>query len=141
MASTMGLKIQLVSDNKVIYELPLSIDDWKHEALEEELDDLETDLNETLEIHDILSNETRVKLLCGNIRKIDSRFTEFMEELDTNQKIISENLHRMMDMDLIKRIQKKPRDIHYEPSELGFASILTCLAMRKVMDEVRRNWR
>jgi len=137
----MGLKIQLVSGNKIIYELPLSRDEWKREALEEELDELEKDLNEILEIHDILSNRTRMKLLCGNIKKLDSRFTEFMEELDTNQKIISENLRRMVEMDLIKRVQKKPKDVHYKPSELGFASILTCLAMHKILGEVKRNWR
>ena len=137
----MSLKIQLVSGKKVIYELPLNRDDWTTEALEEVLNELETDLTYTLEINDILSSRTRIKLLCGNIRRVDSRFTEFMEELDTNQKIISENLHKMVAMDLMKRVQKKSRDIHYEPSDLGFASILTCLAMRRVMDEVRNNWR
>jgi DNA-binding HxlR family transcriptional regulator len=137
----MSLKIQLVAGKKVIYELPLNRDEWKTEALEEMLDELETDLTGVLEINEIFSNRTRIRLLCGNIRRIDSRFTEFMEELDTNQKIISENLHKMVAMDLMRRVQKKPRDIHYEPSDLGFASILTCIAMRRILDEVRNNWR
>ena len=85
----MGLKIQLVSGNKVIYQLPLSIEDWERETLEETMDELETDLSEILEVNDILSNRTRLRLLCKNIRDVDSRFTEFMEDLDSNQKIIS----------------------------------------------------
>ncbi|HJX24033.1 MAG TPA: hypothetical protein VJ574_06510 [Candidatus Bathyarchaeia archaeon] len=137
----MGLKIQLVSGNKVIYQLPLSIEDWERETLEEELDELETDLSEILEVNDILSNRTRLRLLCKNIRDVDSRFTEFMEDLDSNQKVISENLHRMMEMELIERTEKNSREIYYNPSDLGFASILTCLTMRKVLGEVKRNRR
>ena len=137
----MGLKIQLVSGNKVIYQLPLSMEDWERETLEEELDELETDLSEILEVNDILSNRTRLLLLCKNIRDVDSRFTEFMEDLDSNQKIISENLHRMMEMELIERTEKNSREIYYNPSELGFASILTCLTMRKVLGEVKRKRR
>jgi len=137
----MGLKIQLVSGNKVIYQLPLSMEDWERETLEEELDELETDLSEILEVNDILSNRTRLLLLCKNIRDVDSRFTEFMEELDSNQKIISENLHRMMDMELIKRTKKNSGEIYYNSSDLGFASILTCLTMRKVLGEVKKNRR
>ena len=137
----MGLKIQLVSGNKVIYQLPLNIEDWERETLEEALDELETDLSEILEVNDILSNRTRLRLLCKGIRDVDSRFTEFMEDLDSNQKIISENLHRMMEMELIERTEKSSREIYYNPSELGFASILTCLTMRKVLGEVKRNRR
>jgi DNA-binding HxlR family transcriptional regulator len=137
----MGLKIQLVSGNKVIYQLPLSIEDWERETLEEELDELEADLSEILEVNDILSNRTRLRLLCKNIRDVDSRFTEFMEDLDSNQKVISENLHRMMEMELIERTEKNSREIYYNPSELGFASILTCLTMRKVLGEVKRKRR
>ena len=137
----MGLKIQLVSGNKVIYQLPLSMEDWERETLEEELDELETDLSEILEVNDILSNRTRLLLLCKNIRDVDSRFTEFMEDLDSNQKIISENLHRMMEMELIKRTKKNSGEIYYNPSDLGFASILTCLTMRKVLGEVKRKRR
>ena len=137
----MGLKIQLVSGNKVIYQLPLSMEDWERETLEEELDELETDLSEILEVNDILSNRTRLLLLCKNIRDVNSRFTEFMEDLDSNQKIISENLHRMMEMELIKRTKKNSVEIYYNPSDLGFASILTCLTMRKVLGEVKRKRR
>jgi DNA-binding HxlR family transcriptional regulator len=137
----MGLKIQLVSGNKIIYQLPLSIEDWERETLEEAMDELETDLSEILEVNDILSNRTRLLLLCKNIRDVDSRFTEFMEDLDSNQKIISENLHKMIEMELIERTEKNSREIYYNPSDLGFASILTCLTMRKVLDEVKRKRR
>ena len=47
----------------------------------------------------------------------------------------------MIEMELIERTEKNSREIYYNPSDLGFASVLTCLTMRKVLDEVKRKRR
>lgn len=132
----MGLKVQLIKGKKVILEFPLDIEEWQPEVLKQQLEEFEIHLPMISELHDILSNETRMRMLCEMVKTSDCRFSDFMECLDANQKIISESLHRMIDNELVERIERRRRDIHYTPSNLGFASLLTSIFMRKIIDEL-----
>jgi DNA-binding HxlR family transcriptional regulator len=137
----MGLKIQLIKDGKVVLDLPLSIDEWQPESLQRELQSLEEDIQRIQTIHDVLSNETRIRILCELVRTLDCRFSELMADLGANQKIVSDGLRRMTKMYLVKRVEKHPRDVHYNPSPLGFASLATCLIMRRILDEIEQSMR
>jgi len=134
----LGLKIKLVDDGKVIFEFPLDIREWKPEALQHELEDIETGMSNLLEIHDILSNETRMRMLCEMVKSLDCRFGELMENLDANQKTISSSLQRMLQIKLATRIERHPREVHYAPSQIGFTCLLTCAMMRRMMIEVKK---
>jgi len=130
----MGLKLQLVKDDRILFEMPLGIDEWDRRELEEEIDEIEEEINNVEELHDLYSNKTRIKMLCEITRNLDPRFTDLMEELDTNQKVIYDSLQKMMKNDLVERIERHPRNVHYRLSQLGFASILMCAATQRVMD-------
>jgi DNA-binding HxlR family transcriptional regulator len=137
----MGLKIQIIKNGRVVFDLPLSIDEWEPESLQRELHDLEDDIHRVQTIHDVFSNETRIRMLCEIVRTLDCRFSDLMEDLGANQKIVSDGLRRMTKMYLVNRVEKHPRDVHYNPSALGFASLAACLIMRRIMDEVERSMR
>jgi len=137
----MGLKIQLIKNGKVVLDLPLNINEWQPESLQRELQGLEEDVRRVQTIHDVFSNETRIRMLCEIVRTLDCRFSELMADLGANQKIVSDGLRRMTKMYLVNRVEKHARDVHYNPSPLGFASLATCLAMRRILDEVERSIR
>jgi len=134
----MGLKLQLVKDDRILFEMPLGIDEWDRRELEEEIDEFEEEINNVEELHDLYSNKTRIKMLCEITRNLDPRFTDLMEELDTNQKVIYDSLRKMMKNDLVERVERHPRNVHYRLSQLGFASILMCAATQRVMDIIEK---
>jgi len=134
----MGLRIQLVKDDEVICELPLKPEEWEPQALERELRQIELNVVRMQRIHRILSNETRIRMLCEMARGSRRRFSELMEEVDANQKVISESLRGMLENDLIEKVQDRPRVLYYALSPLGFASFLSSIAMCRIMDEIKR---
>ena len=132
----MTLKVQLVKDNKVIVEVPLEREGWEKEALELELEEFESTLDSIAEVHGLFSNKVRVKMLSEVIRFSDRRFSEFMNILNANQKIVSENLRRLATNGLVERIEKKRGEVHYVPTDLGFTSIIACMVMHRILDEL-----
>ena len=75
-------------------------------------------------------------MLSEMIRASDRRFSELMDILDANQKIVSENLRRLVKKGLVKRVEKKPSQVHYIPTDLGFASMLACMVMHRILGEL-----
>lgn len=132
----MTLKLQLVKGNKVIHEMPLEMSDWTRGEIEEELRLLERRIGKVRAIHEMLSSETRIRMLNSIIRNMDVRFSELMYELNVNQKIVNENLERMRNLHLVNRHEKNPREVHYSASRLGFGSFLAMVAIRRVMEEL-----
>jgi DNA-binding HxlR family transcriptional regulator len=132
----MTLKFQLVKDNKIIYEMPLEMNDSTKTRINEELEILEREIGRVRAIHEMLSSETRIRMLSSIIRNMDVRFSEFMDQLDANQKVVNENLERLRNLHLVNRHEKNPREVHYRASRLGFGSFLAMAAIRRVMDEL-----
>lgn len=125
-----------MKDGKVIIDLPLEPGAWEWERLHQESNSLERDLAEVRAIHGVLSNETRFRMICEMVRRSDSRFSELMQRVDANQKIVSESLRRMVDQSLVHRVERNPREVHYFLSPLGFASFISCLIMRRIIQEL-----
>jgi DNA-binding HxlR family transcriptional regulator len=132
----MSLKLQLVKGSRVIYEMPLDINNWTREEIRDELGLLEREIGKVRAIHEMFSNETRIRMLNSIIRNMDVRFSELMDQLDVNQKIVNENLERLRDRHLVNRHEKNAREVHYTASKLGFGSFLAMAAIRRVMDEL-----
>ena len=59
----MKLKLQLVRDGEVLFEIPLSYTDWPREQLENELAAFETDFQKFSKIFVALSHETRWRMM------------------------------------------------------------------------------
>ena len=132
----MGLKLQLVRDDDVVLEIPLDVSGSDRGEMRSLLRMAEHDFERAHAIHDILSSRTRMRLLDEMVRNFDRRFSELMEALDANQKVVSENLGRLRDAGLVERVARAPRDVHYVPSRLGFASLMASAAMCRILDEI-----
>lgn len=132
----MVLKLQLVRNDEVVLEVPLDVNNRDPDEVRNLLGMAERDIERAHEIHGIFASRTRMRMLDEMVRNFDRRFSELMEALDANQKIVSENLDRLREAGLVQRVARAPRDVHYIPSRLGFASLLTSAAMCRILDEI-----
>jgi DNA-binding HxlR family transcriptional regulator len=133
----MGLKVQLVRDGRVIFESPLDVEDAQPDLVRQELEAMERELRSLSGFYDVLSNETRMRMMMELVRTLDRRFGELMEDLDLNQKIVWDSLEQMKSRKLVEKVVHHKRNVHYVPSRLGFASLMVCAMVRRIMDETR----
>jgi len=126
------LKLQLVEDGKVIFEVPLRPEDWPNEQLEHELETLETSFGRLSQIFDALSHETRLRMIKRLMEEQDQtmNFADFMRELDLNPKIVWENTKKLCEGGLIEKVEKG----RYRCSEFGRMEFMMSLALRRLME-------
>jgi len=129
----MGLKIQLVRDGHVIFDVPISITEWPKEVLENELESIERDFQRFLKIFDALSNETRIRMMMKLLMEEDAsvRFADLMQDLGLNPKIVWENLGKLSQCGFLEKTGRG----RYRCSEFGQkAFMLMGLAMRHLLE-------
>ncbi|MFQ6085687.1 MAG: winged helix-turn-helix domain-containing protein [Candidatus Bathyarchaeia archaeon] len=131
------LKIQIVRGGRVLFEAPLvtppTVKERHRRAIDEELQGLSEDFSSISNLLDTLANETRLRMLADMVQE-SRRFSDFMREMHLNPKIVSENLNRMLNQNLIQRRQKR----RYMISPLGWGSLLTmCVVLRRVRGELQ----
>jgi len=137
-ARPMGLKLQLVKDGHVIFEIPISITEWPKELLENELESIDEDFQRFSKIFDALSNETRIRMMIRMLLEEDApvRFADLMQDLRLNPKIVWENLGKLSQCGFLEKTGRGK----YRCSEFGQrAFTLMSLAMRrllKIIDEI-----
>jgi DNA-binding HxlR family transcriptional regulator len=122
-------------DDEIIFEIPLD-QNTSHTTLIDASSEIDNEIFSMIKLHKILANETRARLLMNVVRGLDRRFSQLMNELDANQKIINESLRLMLDEGLLNKIQKNRREVHYHPSQKGIAAFMACFALKRIMDEV-----
>ena len=132
----MKLRLLLVGNGKVLFEVPLSVEDWPKERLENELVSFEEEFDKFSRIFDALSHETRLRMMKrlfeDENRKIG--FGDFMKDLDLNPKIVWESTKKLRDSGLLV----KSEDGKYRCSELGEAQFLMLsLALRRLLQTMR----
>ena len=127
------LKLRIVRDDEVIFEMPLSPTDWPREKLEDELNAFEEDSQKFSRIFTALSNETRLmmmKRLVGD-RNRTTNFTDFMRDLDLNPKLVWENVRKLSEGGLVVKIGRGK----YRCSEFGENGfIMMSLALRRLIE-------
>jgi len=129
----MGLKLQLVKDGDVIFEVPISITEWPKELLENEMKSIEEDFQRFSKIFDALSNETRIRMMRRFLMEEDAsaRFADLMQDLDLNPKIVWENLGKLSQCGFLEKTGRG----RYRCSEFGQrAFTLMGLAMRRLLE-------
>jgi len=132
------LKLQLLKDNKVVFEMPLSMEEWPRERLENELNSFEQELSRFTRLFDALSHETRLKMMTRLFENDDLAlgFADFMKDLDLNPKIVWESTRKLREGGLLT----KSNDGKYRCSDPAVAEFLMLsLALRrliKAMDEL-----
>jgi len=127
------LKLQLVKDGKVIYEIPLYPEDWSRDQLERELDAFETSFDGLTKIFTALSHETRLRMLRQLMgeRDLTMNFGDFMRELDLNPKLVWENTRKLREGGLLEKVEKGK----YRCSDFGRMELMMSLALRRLMKE------
>ena len=128
----MKLKLQLLKDNKVVFEMPLSMDEWPRDRLENELDSFEQELSRFTRIFDALSHQTRLKMMKRLFEDNDLTlgFADFMRDLDLNPKIVWEATRKLREGGLLI----KSPDGKYRCSDPAAAEFLMLsLALRRLL--------
>ncbi len=129
----MKLKLQLVRDGEVLFEIPLSPSDWPREQLEDELDAFETDFQRFSKIFDALSHETRLRMMKRLMEEKDRtiNFADFMRDLNLNPKIVWENAKKLREGGLLEKVDRGK----YRCSEVGQRGfILMSFALRHLLE-------
>ena len=128
----MKLKLQVVRDGEVIFEMPLYLTEWPKEQLENELGYFEAEFQILTKVFTALSNETRLMMMKRLMEEEDRtvNFTEFMRDLDLNPKVVRDNARKLSEGGLLEKIGRG----RYRCSELGEPSfIMVSLALRRFM--------
>ena len=132
----MELKLQLVRDGEVIFEMPLSPSEWPRNQLEDELRTIGGDFHRLSKIFDAFSNETRLRMMRRMIQEEDRTmsFADFMKDLDLNPKLVWENARKLREEGLLRKTGRG----RYRCSEFGQRTfMMMSLALRHLQETLR----
>lgn len=130
------LKLMLVEDGRILLELPLSARSWDRGELNQELEGLENHLDTMSELFRALSNAGRVRMMRAlfESREHNMAFTELMNELGMNPKLVWDSTRRLRRSGLIE----KDDSGRYRPTRQGEAQFLMIgIAMRRMQQILR----
>jgi len=134
----MKLKLQVTKNGEVIFEVPLSMEDWTKRRLTNELTSFERESERFSKLFDALSHETRLRMMKRLLEADDLTlgFGDFMRDLELNPKTVWESTRKLQEGGLLV----KSKDGKYRCSEPGVAEFLMLsLALRhlfKTMEEL-----
>lgn len=134
----MKFKLQILRDDEVIFEIPLSHLDWEEERLKKALDIIETDFQRFSKIFDALSNRTRLKMMKQLLEKRNRviSFTDFMQNLDLNPKLVWENTKKLQEGGLLVKVGRGK----YRCSKFGETSFMMMSVVLKQLLESREKF-
>ena len=128
----MKLKLQLVRDGEILFEIPLSPEDWPRDELVNDLNAFEADFQRFSQIFTALSNETRFMMMKQFIKKRSNTitFSDFMRDLDLNPKIVWENTRKLREGGFIEKVGRGK----YRCSEFGESGfMMMSLALKRLL--------
>jgi DNA-binding transcriptional ArsR family regulator len=131
----MKLKLQILRDDEVIFEMPLSHSDWERERLENALEVMESDFQRYSKIFNALSNETRLMMMKQLLERKNRviNFTEFMRDLDLNPKLVWENTRKLREGGLLVKVGRG----RYRCSRFGETSfMMMSLILRQLFESL-----
>lgn len=133
----MKLKWQLVRDGDVVFELPLSPEDWRNEEVQKEFRVVSEDFKKLSRIFDALSNETRLEMMRRMLEEESGlSFADFMRDLNLNPKIVWENSKKLIDNGLVEKTGRG----QYSCSEFGGrAFVLMSVTLRRLIDSLEED--
>jgi hypothetical protein len=116
------LKLMLVEDGRVLLEMPLSSGSWDRGDLRHEFEDLEDDMERLSKLFHAFSSSSRMRMMRSFFDRADRSmaFTELMNELEMNPKIVWDCTRRLRRIGLIE----KDREGKYRPTRGGEAQFL-----------------
>jgi DNA-binding transcriptional regulator YhcF (GntR family) len=131
----MKLKLQFVQDGHVVFEIPLSPEDWQKEALEIELEATEDSFERFSKMFDALSHITRLRMMNRLIKEDDHQmsFADFMRDLSLNPKTVWENSRKLEEGGFLEKTGRG----RYSVSEFGQTTfMMVSLALRRLIESL-----
>ncbi len=132
----MKLKLKLVRDGAVLFEVPLSPADWPMERLRDELEAFEADCQRLSKVLHVLSHETRLRMMKRLMEEEDHtmNFVDFIRDLDLNPKIVWENARKLREGGFLEKVERGK----YRCSEVGQSGfMLMSLVLRHLMETLK----
>jgi DNA-binding HxlR family transcriptional regulator len=123
----------LVDDGRVLWEMPLQAQQWERGILKREFDEMEKEAKRFERLFNALANEGRIRMMRAFFRDMERpmAFTELMNELGMNPKIVSDSTKRLRRTGLIE----KNEEGKYKPTRTGEAQfLLMSIALRRMRD-------
>ncbi|MCW4037686.1 MAG: hypothetical protein NWF13_02990 [Candidatus Bathyarchaeota archaeon] len=136
---SMGLKLIIEDEGKVILEVLLSPDDWHRRELVREVDQLRRDARRNVKFYEAFTNANRVRMLHCLLERENHTLTfkEFMTDLGLNPKIIRENAVKLQNIGFIE----SPSRGEYRLSKRGqLCFMMTVIAMRRMLQTIREDY-
>ena len=133
----MTLKLQLVENGRIIFQIPLSPMDWSRDELVNDLNAFEANFARYSKLFTVLSNETRLMMMKHLIEKKNRtiNFTDFMRELNLNPKLVWENTKKLREGGLVVKVGRG----RYRCSEFGETSfMMMSLAFRRLLQVLEK---
>jgi len=126
-----------VRDGDVVFELPLSPEDWRNEEVQKEFRVVSEDFKKLSRIFDALSNETRLEMMRRMLEEESGlSFADFMRDLNLNPKIVWENSKKLIDNGLVEKTGRG----QYSCSEFGgTAFVLMSVTLRRLIDSLEED--
>jgi Mn-dependent DtxR family transcriptional regulator len=122
------LKLQLVEDDEILWEIPLEVRQWNQSNLIREFDELEEELQRFEDIFQVM------RMFLEDFNR-PLGFTELMNELGMNPKIVSDSTKRLRSTGLIDKDEKGK----YRSTRTGEAQFLMMsIAMRRMLEFLER---
>jgi DNA-binding transcriptional ArsR family regulator len=131
----MELKIQLVRNGEVIFEMPLSRTSWSKKKIESEFETIEEDFDRFSRIFTAFSNQTRLRMMRCLLENEDNTmsFADFMRDLDLNPKIVWENARKLREGGLLEKTSRGK----YSCSNFGHrVFMMMSFALRHLQEEL-----
>lgn len=127
----MKLKLLLKKNGEVLFEMPLSTEDWTKKRLANELISFEREIDKFSKLFDALSHGTRLKMMKRLLEEpnLTMGFGDFMRDLGLNPKTVWESTRKLQEGGLLV----KSKNGKYCFSEPGVAEFLMLsLALRRL---------
>ncbi len=128
------LKLQLVRNGEILFEIPLSQKNLPKQQFLYELEAMEERIQRMSRIFDALSNETRLKMMRKMLQdNSTTRFADFMQDLDLNPKLVWDNVRKLRNGGLLNKTARG----EYQCSELGKKTfVMMNLALKYLLEEI-----
>jgi len=133
----MKLRLLLAKDNEILFEIPLSMEDWPRERLAQELVSFEREFDQFSRLFHALSHQTRLRMMKRLFEDEDLTlgFVDFIKDLGLNPKIVWEGTKKLREGGLLV----KSDDGKYQCSEVGQAEFLMLsLALRRLLQVLKQ---
>ena len=126
------LKLKLVKDGETLWEIPLQARNWDRSSLHREFEEIDNEIKRFEATFNALANTGRMRMMRAFFdleRPVG--FTELMNELGMNPKIVSDSTKRLRNTGMIEKDEQGK----YRPTRTGEAQFLMMsVALRRMLD-------